>query len=148
MLHIVYPPFATGRNALALLALRVVGGVAMAFHGWAKIQDPLHWMDGKFADPAPAPLQALAAISEFVGGIGLALGLLTPLCCVGLLATMGFALQHHLGKGDPFVKPGKASWELAAIHGTVALTLLFAGPGRWSADFFLFGRRRGEAPPI
>jgi len=149
VLRLAFPLFATGRTALGLLVLRVVGGVAMAFHGWSKIQNPTGWMDGKFADPAPAVLQAAAAVSEFVGGIALAVGLFTPLFCLGILGTMAYALEHHIGRGDPFVIKGsaKGTWELAAIHATIALTVLLAGPGRWSADFFLFGRLRGEAPP-
>lgn len=149
MLRLAYPLFATGRTALGLLVLRVVGGVAMAFHGWGKIQKPTTWMDGKFDEPAAAPLQALAAVSEFVGGIALAVGLMTPLWCLGILATMAVALEHHIGRGDPFVIKGsaKGTWELAGIHATIATAVLLAGPGRWSLDFFLFGRRRGEAPP-
>ena len=149
MLRIAYPLFATGRTALGLLVLRVVAGVAMAHHGWTKIQDPTGWMDGKFAEPSAGWLQALAAVSEFVGGIAFAIGLVTPLCCLGVLATMAFALEHHIGRGDPFVIKGsaKGTWELAAIHATIATTVLLAGPGRWSIDFFLFGRLRGEAPP-
>jgi putative oxidoreductase len=145
VLHLVYPPFATGRTAVGLLVLRVLAGVAMAFHGWSKIQDPTGWMDARFERPYIAPLQALAALSEFAGGIALAAGLLTPLACLGVIATMGFAMQHHIGKGDAFV--GRPSWELAAIHASISLAILLAGPGRWSADFFLFGSRRGEAPP-
>lgn len=148
MLRIAYPLFATGRTALGLLVLRIVGGVAMAHHGWKKIQSPTTWMDG-MDTPAAAPLQALAAVSEFVGGIALAIGLMTPLCCLGILATMAVALEHHIGRGDPFVIKGtaKGTWELAAVHASIATSVLFAGPGRWSLDFFLFGRLRGEAPP-
>ena len=149
MLRLLYPLFATGRTAFALLVLRVVGGSAMAFHGWTKVQDPTTWMDGKFAEPAIGPLQAAAAVSEFVGGIALAIGLMTPLFCLAILGTMAVALEHHIGRGDPFVIKGsaKGTWELAAIHATIATTVLLAGPGRWSIDFFLFGRWRGEAPP-
>jgi putative oxidoreductase len=149
VLRLAYPLFATGRTALALLALRLVGGVAMAFHGWGKIQKPTTWMEGKFDDPFWPPLQAAAAVSEFVGGIALAVGLVTPLWCLGILATMAVALEHHIGRGDPFVIKGtaKGTWELAALHATVATSVLLAGPGRWSIDFFLFGRSRGEAPP-
>jgi putative oxidoreductase len=146
VLRLAFPRFATGRPALALFVLRVVFGVALVFHGWKKADNPFHWMDG-FETPAPEPLQFAAMISELGGGIGLALGLFTPMWCVLLLATMGVALGHHIPHGDAFVAPGKPSWESAAGYFTVALALLFAGPGRWSADFFLFGRRRGEAPP-
>jgi putative oxidoreductase len=144
VLRLLYPPFATGRLSVGLLVIRVLAGVAMTFHGWKKIQDPLHWMDGS-ASPAIGPLQALAAISEFGGGIGLALGLLTPLCCLGIISTMTVAMYTHIARGDAFV--GKPSWELAALHASVAAGVLFAGPGRWSADFLLVGRRRGELPP-
>jgi putative oxidoreductase len=144
VLRLFYPAFVTGRPALGLLALRLLAGTAMALHGWKKIQDPFHWMDGA-ASPAIAPLQALAAVSEFGGGIGLALGLLTPLCCLGILSTMAVAMYTHISRGDPFV--GKPSWELAAMHASVSLTVLLAGPGRWAADFALLGRRRGELPP-
>jgi putative oxidoreductase len=144
MLRLAYPPFATGRTALALLLLRLMFGVAMTLHGWKKIQDPLHWMDGS-EHAASAPLQALAAISEFGGGLALALGLLTPLACLGIAATMSFAIYTHVDRGHAFV--GKPSWELAGLHLAVAVGLLLAGPGRWSVDFALLGRRRGEAPP-
>jgi putative oxidoreductase len=146
VLRLAYPRFVTGRPALGLLALRVTFGVAMAHHGWPKIQNPFHWMDRR-ADAAPEALQLLAAVAEFAGGIGLALGLLTPLCCLGILATLGYAIYAHIDAGDPFVKPGGRSWELAALHWTAAFAVLLAGPGRWSADFFVLGRRRGETPP-
>ncbi len=145
MLRLFYAPFATGRLALGLLVMRSLAGVAMALHGWKKIQDPLHWMDG-MPSAAIEPLQAIAAVSEFAGGIGLALGLLTPLCCVGILGTMSVALHMHISRGDAFVL-GKPSWELAGLHASVALATLIAGPGRWSVDFLLVGRRRGELPP-
>lgn len=147
MLRLAYPLFATGRPALGLLVLRVVFGVAIALHGWPKIQDPFHWMDRR-PDAAPELLQLLAALSELAGGIALALGLLTPLACLGILATLGYAIYLHVAAGDPFVEPGVKTWELAGLHVTASLALLFAGPGRWSLDFFLFGRRRGEQPPI
>ncbi|MCB9559894.1 MAG: DoxX family protein [Kofleriaceae bacterium] len=145
-MRLFYAPFATGRLALGLAVIRVLAGVALAFHGWTKIQNPLHWMDGMH-DAAIGPLQAAAAASEFAGGIGLAVGLLTPLCCLGIIGTMAVAMYHHIGRGDAFVRPGKPSWELASVYASVAVGVLLAGPGRWSIDFLLVGRRRGELPP-
>ena len=139
MLKLLYPPFATGRFATGLFVLRVFAGVALTLHGLKKAHDPLHWMDG-MSDAAIAPLQAAAAIAELVGGICLALGFFTPLWCLAIGATMSVAIRHH-------VASGKGSWELAGVYAATALTVLIAGPGRWSVDFFLFGRRRGEAPP-
>ena len=124
----------------ALLLLRVVSGLAFAIHGWPKIQNPFGWMgpDGF----APGIFQALAALSEFGGGIAWILGLLTPLAALGLGCTMIVAVcMHAFMKGDPFVSVGGSSYELAAIYLCISVLLLAAGPGRYSADRQIFGSR-------
>jgi len=145
VLRLFYPAFATGRFATALLLLRVFAGVALTLHGLKKADHPFTWMDG-MSDATIAPLQCAAMVAELGGGIAIALGFITPLWCLGVLATMSVAIRHHLAAGGPFVGP-KGSWEAAGFYAIVSLVLLCAGPGRWSIDFFLFGRRRGEAPP-
>lgn len=129
-------------TSFALLLLRVVCGLAFMFHGWGKIQDPFGWM-GPDAT-VPGFLQMLAAVSEFGGGLAWILGLLTPLASFGLVCTMAYAVwMHAVVLGDPFVAnaAGKGSFEPAAVYFGVALLLLFAGPGRWSADSQLFGEK-------
>jgi len=126
--------------SLGLLLLRLVAGLAFAFHGWGKIQKPFEWAGDAF----PGVLQGLAALSEFGGGIAWMLGLLTPLASLGIAGTMAVAIHMHAVKlGDPFVAsgPGKGAYELAAVYLCVALLLLLAGPGRHSADRMLFGER-------
>jgi putative oxidoreductase len=132
-------------SSFALLLLRVVVGIAFLFHGKFKIQNPFGWMgpDG-FAPPI---FQALAALSEFGGGIALILGLLTPLACLGLACTMAVAFSMHtFVLGDPFVSmTGGSSSELSAVFFCIALLLLTTGPGRFSLDRKLFGvRSAGE----
>ena len=100
----------------------------MAIHGWGKIQNPFHWMDGA-SDAPPAVFQMLAAVAEFFGGIGLAVGLLSVIASFGIVCTMLVAVQHHLSKGDPFQK-----WELAALYFCVSALVLLGGPGRFSLD--------------
>jgi putative oxidoreductase len=92
----------------------------------------------------PGFLQALAALSEFGGGLALVLGLLTPLAMLGVLCTMGYAAFFHISSGDPFVGFPR-SWEPAALFFVIALCVLLAGPGRYSLDAQLF-RRREPAP--
>lgn len=123
----------------ALLLLRLVVGLAFMLHGWGKIQRPFSWMgEGAFA---PAPFQALAALSEFGGGLALILGLVTPLACLGIASTMAVAFYTHaVMRGDPFVGKG-ASSELAAVYFCIAIVVLAMGPGRASADRALFGTR-------
>ena len=135
-------PDTTNRQSMALLLVRVAFGAMMATHGLGKIKNPLHWMD-KAARPAPAILQAAAAVSEFCGGIAIAVGLLTPVAAAGIIATMGVAIYTHKAKGDSLLpSPGKGTYELALLYLVSMVTLVVAGPGKYSIDAFLFGRRR------
>ena len=126
---------------LALLVIRFVGGAAFMLHGWGKIQNPFTWMGPDSF--APGIFQALAALSEFGGGLAWILGLLTPLASLGVASTMAVATWFHaIKRGDPFVsKGGEASYELAAIYLCIALVFIALGPGRFSLDRALFGRR-------
>lgn len=128
----------TNAYSVAILLLRAAVGVALVYHGLNKIKNPFGWMGAD--SEIPGILQALAAISEFVGGMFLVVGLLTPLCSVGILCTMGFAVYRHaIIKGDPFV--GKPSYELALVYFLVMVMLLLTGPGKFSLDRAIFGQK-------
>ena len=92
----------------------------------------------------PGILQALAALSEFGGGLALILGLLTPLAAVGIACTMVVAVAMvHLPHGHSFVgSRGEPSFELAAGYLATVFLLLLIGPGALSLDALLFGQRR------
>jgi putative oxidoreductase len=134
--------FIGGRGAVGLLIVRLFFGVGIMQHGWGKIQNPFGWM-GPDAG-IPGIFQALAAVSEFGGGLALIFGLLTPLAMFGLACTMLVAITTvHIKAGDPFVaRGGGRSWELAGLYLAVALLVLFTGPGKYSLDAVLFGKRR------
>jgi putative oxidoreductase len=133
----------TPAGSIALLVLRLVAGTAFMMHGWGKIQNPFNWM-GPDAF-APGVFQALAALSEFGGGLAWILGLLTPLASFGAACTMVVAVWvHAVMKGDPFVAMGPGpSYELASLFLAISLVLMLVGPGRYSADAKLFGLRKG-----
>jgi len=133
-------------QSFGLLLVRLVVGVAFLLHGWPKIQNPLHWMDGR-ASPPPALLQAAAAVAEFGGGIALIVGFLTPLAAFGLAATMvGALVLSHVPKGHPFVAAGGGpSYELALVYLGLMVALFAVGPGRYSVDALLWGRTREAA---
>ena len=125
--------------SFALLLVRLVAGIGMMFHGWGKIQSPFSWM-GPDA-PVPGILQALAALSEFGGGLALILGLLTSLAMLGLAITMAVAVYTHaIVKGDPFVGQG-GSYELAAIYFVISVLFIVVGPGKFALDSKLFGNK-------
>ncbi|HEX9000087.1 MAG TPA: DoxX family protein [Blastocatellia bacterium] len=144
MIDKLFGNFVGGRAAWGLLLVRLVFGLGIAQHGWGKIQKPFTWMGADA--PVPGFLQALAALSEFGGGIALILGLLTPLALLGLTITLLVAITTvHLKAGHPFVaRGGGPSYELAALYLAVSLLVLFAGPGRLSLDAKLFGRGQRE----
>lgn len=139
----LYGPFVSGRGAAGLLVLRVIAGLALAQHGWPKIQKPFDWMPP--AAGMPGFLQALAAVSEFGGGLAWAFGLLTPIASLGILATMATAaVKVHMMGGDPWVPPPGhrgGSYELASLYLAISVALLLVGPGRLSLDWLLFRGR-------
>lgn len=144
MRAIFRPPATSVRISFGLLLLRIVAGLAFILHGYGKIRNPFGWM-GDDA-PFPAILLALAAISEFGGGIAWILGLLTPLFSFGLACTMAVATwQVAVVRGAPFVSSGSGgSYELAGVYFCVAVLLLLAGPGRFSLDRVIFRDNRSR----
>jgi putative oxidoreductase len=140
MVNRIFGTFLTGHAAIGLLIARLVFGTGIALHGWGKIQHPFGWMGADAA--VPPVLQALAAVSEFGGGIALIIGLLTPLAMTGLGLTMITAIRMvHLAQGHPFVAAGGGrSYELAALYLTFAILIIIAGPGQYSLDSVIFGR--------
>ena len=116
-----------------LTLLRIFVGVALAFsHGIGKLPPDEQLIQGtaSIGFPAPTFFAWAAALSEFAGGIGLALGLFTRIssffiACVMLVALLGVHLR------DPFGKQ-----ELAFFYLFIAVAFLFKGAGDWSIDAF------------
>ncbi|OFZ20904.1 MAG: hypothetical protein A2X94_04775 [Bdellovibrionales bacterium GWB1_55_8] len=123
-----------------LVITRVVIGITFMMIGSGKIQNPFQWMGADAT--VPALFQALAAISEFGGGLALILGLLTRLGALGITFTMVGAIIFHLNMGDPYIHAGGGrSYQLATAYLLIALLVLLAGPGRFSLDRNIFGTR-------
>ena len=132
--------FVSGAPAVGLLFLRVFAGLAMAYHGLPKIKAPFTWMGDA---PVPGVLQALAALSEFGGGLALAFGFLTPLACLGIMSTMFVATWKTMQGGAPLIGAGSGpSAELSAFHFVASLTVLLTGPGVVSLDALIFGKNK------
>ncbi len=121
----------------AMLILRVGFGLTMAAHGYAKV-----FNGGKLAGTAgwfdsigmkPGALHArLAACTEILTGIGLAIGLLTTFAAMGFVGVMLVAgYTVHRASGFFIVGGG---WEYTFILAVAAVGIAMLGPGEWSFD--------------
>ena len=141
MARALFPPFVGGRMGVGLLILRVVLGLGMMAHGWSKIQNPTGWGPPNI----PGGMKAIGAIGEFFGGLGILVGALTPIAALGVVATMiGAVLIGNAGKPWLSTTPRAETWELAGFYLFGGIALMLLGPGRFSIDNFLFGRRQGH----
>jgi putative oxidoreductase len=122
-----------------LLVVRVVAGVALAVnHGAGKIQDPAGVIRSahSMGFPAPTFFGWMAALSEFFGGILLALGLATRPAAFLVACTMGTAaLLFHADDNFKTREP-------ALVFLSVAVLFLLAGSGRYGVDALL-RRKKG-----
>jgi len=122
--------------SVGLLTFRLVLGSAFILHGMGKIPHAFNWMGD--AAPVPGLLQVAAAYSEFLGGAGLLLGLLTPLSSLAVIGVMIGALSMvHLPSHHPFVSLEGPSYELALGYLAAAVMFLLNSPGKFSVDYII-----------
>ena len=124
----------------ALLILRLTLGVFIFAHGAQKV---LGVFGGKGLTATvamiakgsgiPEWLLYVSAFVEFLGGIGMVLGLLTRFWGVALTINMIVATMQLAGQG--FFRA-----ELPATFALIALAITLAGPGAFSLDRILFPR--------
>jgi putative oxidoreductase len=125
------PAFALSDTALhtGLLFLRVSGSALLiAVHGLPKV---LHYSQEltRIEDPfhmGAAPTLLLAILSETLCPLLIALGVLTRLACLPIIATLLVAML--VVHPDWSLADGQFGWMLLIIFTTV----LIAGPGRFS----------------
>lgn len=121
-----------------LLFLRIVVGATLAFaHGIGKMPPSPGFVEATdgLGFPFPAFFAWAAGLSEFLGGLLLALGLFTRPASFFIAVTMGVAAfgQHA---GDPF-----SDKESALVFLAVALAFVVIGSGRYGLDRLLSPRR-------
>jgi len=135
----------------ALLVLRIVLGGLMVYYGSQKLFGAFGgqgfaatvqaMQEGKGIPPL---FGYLAIAGEFLGGLGVLLGLLTRLAAFGVAFTMGVATFFNLGDpatlaafsvGDPAF--AKAAYPLALC--AIAVSLMLMGGGKVALDARVFG---------
>ncbi|MEV8533635.1 DoxX family protein [Streptomyces sp. NPDC051211] len=123
---------------VGLPILRVVLGLIMTVHGTQKL---FGWFDGgglkgtggffgKAGYPAGETMAAIAGLTETLGGLGLILGLLTPLAGAAIVGVMLNAISV---KWTGSVV-GQEGIEFESLITAAAATLALTGPGRYAVD--------------
>lgn len=143
-------------QAIGLLMLRIgLGGVliyyglqhAFGMFGGHGFQGTLDIMQAGFH--APKWLGALAIISEFLGSIGVILGLFTRVAAFGIMCTMAEAVyggatrlgvMRGLWDGDP-TSPPAVLYPLAMMFMAMAVLLIGAGPLSLDRKIFKGGKK-------
>ncbi|WP_413677655.1 DoxX family protein [Prochlorococcus sp. MIT 0916] len=121
---------------LAILLLRVFTGVLLIHHGFEKLNDINNFADAFVRPlhlPFPVTLSYIAAASEILGSWSLIIGLGTRLGASAILGTMSVAIYHAL------ITSGFNIYllELLALYFSSAISIIFLGPGRFSADYLI-----------
>jgi putative oxidoreductase len=127
VLQRLFSTFAGGWPGLGLLILRLLTGAALIHFGIAGVSE------------APALTIIVLQIIGVGAGILLLVGLWTP--AAGTLAAIvkvSIAFSRFLShSGDP---------SIAIIQAVLGTVLAMVGPGAWSIDARLFGRKRVDFP--
>jgi putative oxidoreductase len=130
--------------------LRIVLAVVMFPHG---AQKTLGWFGGDgfrktmnflTSSGIPAVFALLAIAAEFLGPIGLAVGLLTRVAALGIACVMLVAITVHWPHGFFMNWYGNQKGEGFEYHLLalgIAITLIIVGAGAWSLDGALAGPR-------
>jgi putative oxidoreductase len=148
---------------LKLTLLRLFLGVIFFAHG---AQKALGWFGGHGWSATvnqfttymniPEPLAYLAIAAEFLGGLGLILGLLGRVAAFGILCNMLVAIfMVHLPNGLFMNWAGNQKGEGIEYHllaVAIALVVIMGGSGAWSIDRALsraeYHRHHGEVRPL
>lgn len=130
--------FVGNRRDLALLLLRIGLGIIFLAHGVGKLQGGIDGVAGFFGAvgiPAPILMAWIVTLVEVFGGALLIVGLATRLAALLLSIIMIVAIltvKVKVGLIAPMGSGAGAELDLALLVGL--LSLLFQGPGAWSAD--------------
>jgi len=133
---------AEGNNNISLLILRITTGLLMFFgHGFSKLTaGTVRWEKLGHAFTDLIGLDSfhiffgfLASLSESIGALLVAFGLVTRFSSFFLFFTMAIASLKHFFKGD--------FSELALIYALIYVVIMISGAGKYSLDYYLFKKK-------
>lgn len=130
----LFSTFPSGRPGIGLLLLRIaLGGIALVLGGLE--------LSG-FIPRSPAAWTVASVL--LVSGVGLILGFMTPVASL-LAGVCVLAISLSWVPAPPFASVGVTV--IAALMVITSLGISLLGPGAFSVDGRLFGRREIVIPP-
>ena len=123
-----------------LALIRIIVGLFLIYHGKevfdaVKMKEYTTWNTFK-EYPSPAFMVYLGKAAEFVGGILLTVGLFTRIASIIIAGTMLF-IVFFVGNGKFWMED-----QHPFLFALLALVFFFTGPGKWSLDQLIFGRKK------
>jgi putative oxidoreductase len=123
----LFSTFASGWPGAGLLLLRLLTGAALIHFGIASLRE---------APPLPTAVLQIIGLGT---GLLLLVGLWTPAAgSLAVIVKMSIALSRYFShSGDPWIP---------ILQAVLSAVLAMVGPGAWSIDARLFGRKRIDFP--
>jgi uncharacterized membrane protein YphA (DoxX/SURF4 family) len=132
LLQLLFSAFPGGLPGISLLLMRAVLGIGMILEGGAY-----------FLDSGPAPVAWVAGIAALISGGLVLVGLFTPLMAI----VAGLELIGLVVAAIPHPTPNFFDSQSALILGlAIVVAIIGVGPGRFSVDARMFGRREIVIP--
>jgi putative oxidoreductase len=129
---------------LGLLIIRVIIGGLFIGHGAQKLfgwfggyglKGTGGWLESIGIKPG-VPMALVAGLAEFGGGILFAIGLLTPIAALLIVATMVVSIVKVHGANGLWVTQNGYEYNLTLI--AVAIGIALIGPGQYAVDALLW----------
>ena len=129
-----------------LLIIRVYWGWQLSQNGWGKLHNLPHVTEffQSLGLPAPGFTATFVSSFEFIGGILLALGLLSRIAALGIFIDMttAFITADRDAFMSFFSDPNKFVGGDPFIFWFIALIILFFGPGKFALDTLIARSRQ------
>jgi putative oxidoreductase len=137
-LHAWFVKTVSSLQSPLLLIVRLYWGWQLSQNGWAKLHNLPHVTEffASLGLPAPGPTAVFVSTFEFIGGILLAVGLLSRITSLGIVIDMftAYATADRDSLLSFFSNPGKFYVADPYTFLFAALLILIFGPGKLSLD--------------
>ena len=137
-LYALFVRIASSLQSPFLLVIRLYWGWQISQNGWGKLHNLSHVTEffASLGLPAPGATATFVATFEFVGGILLAIGLLSRIAALGFVIDMfmAYVTADREALASFFSDPGKFYNADPFIFFFVGLIILIFGPGNIAVD--------------